>query len=78
MSQYLLVRGIAQCYMVEVVRLHELVEDIGTEHHRLRYHHLGILKLVELGMPLHDVVKECQTTALASKRAVANARKVAV
>ena len=29
-------------------------------------------------MPLHDIVKECQTTALASKRAVANAGKVAI
>ena len=63
MLQYLLVAGIAQCDRVEVVLLHELIEEVGTQHHRLRYRHLGLLKLVELGVTLDDVVEECQTTA---------------
>ena len=66
MLQDLLIRCIAQGYGIEVVLLHELIEEVGTEHHGLRNHHLCILILVEFGMTLDDVIEECQATALAA------------
>ena len=62
MLQYLLVAGIAQGYCPQVVLLHELVEEVGTQYHRFGNRHLGLFKLVQLGMALDDVIKECQTT----------------
>ena len=56
--QDFIIAGIAQGYRIEIVAHHELVEDIGTEHHGLRNLHGGILILVELGMALDDVVEE--------------------
>ena len=73
-----IVGSVAQGDSPQVVRVHELVEEVGTEHDRLRYLHGGVLKLVELGVALDDVVEECQATALAAQRAVANAGEVGV
>ena len=66
MLQDLLVGGIAQGDGIEIILLHELVEEVGTEHHRLRNRHLRILVLVQFGMALDDIVEERQTTAFAS------------
>ena len=56
--QDFIIAGIAQSYRIEIVAHHELVKDIGTEHHGLRNLHGGILILVELRMALDDVVEE--------------------
>ena len=73
-----IVGGVAQGNLVEVVLLHELVEDIGTEHHGLGYAHAGPRVLIELGMGLHHIVEESQATALAAKRTVANAGEMGI
>ncbi len=73
--QDLIVAGIAQSYRIEIVAHHELVEDIGTEHHGLRNLHGGILILVELRMALDDVVEEAKTSALSAQRSLADAGK---
>ena len=78
MFQYHAVIGIAQSYVIELVFLHELIEEICTQHHRSWYGHAGILKLVELGMTLNDIIEESKTTALASQRAFTDTGKVAV
>ena len=76
--QDLLVGCIAQGYGIEVVLLHELIEEVGTEHHGLRDHHLRILILVEFGMTLDDVIEECQTTSLTSQRALTDTGEMAI
>ena len=78
MLQDLLVGGIAQGDGIEIVLLHELVEEVGTEHHRLGDRHLRILILVQFGMTLDDIVKECQSAPLASQRALADTGKVGI
>ena len=65
--QDFIIAGIAQGYRIEIVAHHELVEDIGTEHHGLRNLHGGILILVELGMALDDVVEEGKSPALSAQ-----------
>ena len=76
MTQNVLVGSIAQGYLIEVVLLHELVEDVGTQHHCLRNTDLSTRKLVEVGMCLHDIVEERQATSLASERAFTYACEV--
>ena len=76
--QYLLVAGVAQCYCPQVVLLHKLVEEVGTQHHRLCYLHLRLLKLVQFWVALYYLVEECQTAAFASQRALADTGKVGV
>ena len=76
--QDFLIAGIAQCNLIEIVRLHELVEDVRTEHDGLRDTDLGVIETGELRMHLHDVVKESQATSLASQRAVADAGEVGI
>ena len=76
--QDFLVGGIAQGNAPQVVLVHELVEEVGTEHDGLRYLDGGILKLVQLGMALDDVVQKRQATALAAQRALADAGEVGV
>ena len=76
--QDFLVGGIAQGYGVEVVLLHKLVEEVGTEHDGLRYRHLGTLVLVQLGVALDDAVEEGQAAALAAERAFADAGEVGI
>ena len=44
--QDFIIAGIAQGYRIEIVAHHELVEDIGTEHHGLRNLHLGVVRYV--------------------------------
>ena len=78
MLQNLLVRCIAQGYRPEVVLVHELVEEVGTQHHGLWNLHRCILKLVQFRMSLDDVVKECQATALTTQRALTDTGKVGI
>ena len=67
MLQDFLVRGIAEGNLVKIVGIHELIEHIRTEHHRLRDAHLHAFKLIEFGMLLDNVIQECQATALAAQ-----------
>ena len=78
MLQYLLVAGIAQRYGPQVVLLHELVEEVGTQYHRFGYRYLGLFELVQLGVALDDVIEECQTTALTAQRTLADTGKVSI
>ena len=76
--EYDVVGSVAQCYLVEVVGIHELVEDVGAEHHGSWYGHLNPRQLVHLRMSLYDVVEESQSTSFSSERSVANSCEVAV
>ena len=73
-----LIGGIAQGYAPQVVIVHETVEEVGTEHHRLRNLHGSILKLVQLMMTLDDIIEECQATTFAAQRALADAGEVGI
>ena len=77
-AQYVVVRGVAECNLIEVVLLHELVEHVGAEHHGARYLHLRSIQRVELGVHLYDVVEERQASALSAERAFADACEVGV
>ena len=46
--QYVLVRSVAKCNLIQVVVVHELVEHVGTENHGLWNGHLYTLEAVEL------------------------------
>ena len=78
MLQYLLVGRIAEGNTPKVIIIHELIEEVGTKHHGFRNLHGGILKLIQFGMTLDDVVKKSQSAPLAAQRAVANAGKVSI
>ena len=73
-----LIGGIAQRYLVEVVTLHEFIEDIRTQDDRLGDAHLDILKLVELGVTLDDIIQERQSSALSSQRTVTDTGEMTV
>ena len=77
-AQYLFVRGITQGNGIELVLLHKLIEEVGTQHHGAGNTHTDALKTIELRMALDDIVEECQSAALASERPFANACKMAV
>ena len=64
MLQNNLIVSIAQGYRPKIVIVHELVEEIGTEYHRLWNRDCGILKLIEFGMALDDIIEKSQATAL--------------
>ena len=64
--------------MVQVVLLHKLVEEIRTQHNRLRDVHLYARKAVELWMPLDDVVEKGQSAAFSTQRAFTDTGKVGV
>jgi hypothetical protein len=59
--------GITQGNAPEVVLVHELVEEISTEHNRLRYLHRSVFILIQLRMLFDNIVKECQATALTAQ-----------
>ena len=71
-----LVGGIGECHGVEVVVLHELVEDVGTQHQGLGYAYLHVGDGLEDGMLLQEMVNEGDAATLASERAFADAGKV--
>ena len=76
--QYLFIAGIAQRYRIKVVIHHECIKDVGTEHHRLRNLHGGILILVELRMTLDDIVEESKAPTLTTQGSFSNAGKVGI
>ena len=76
--QYLIIRSITQSDGPQVVLIHELIEIIGTEHHRLGNHHLGVLILVEFWMTLDDIVEKSQTSTLAAQRAFTDTGEVGI
>lgn len=87
--EYVAVRNLAQCQRIELVGIHELVEDIGTEHHSLRYQGpdraVWILRAVftrpdtiEVFVTCKQSVEEGETTSLASERTISDTREVAV
>ena len=76
--QDFLIGSVAQRQVVEIVAVHELVEDVGAEHERLGDSDRDIVKLCHLGMPLDDVVEEGQAASLSAQRALADAGEVAV
>ena len=73
-----LVGRIAQRDGPQVVVVHEAVEEVGTEHHRLGNLHGSIAKLVEFGMALDDIVQEGQATALTAQRTLTDAGEVGI
>ena len=76
--KYLIVRGIAQCDLVEVVLLHEIVEDVCTEDDGLRYLYGGSRISVEVWVRLYYMVKERQATSFSTKRALSDACEVRI
>ena len=78
MLQDLFVGSIAESNGIEIVLLHELIEEVGTEYDGLRNRHLSILVLVQLCMPLDDIIEESQATTLATQRTVANTGEMAI
>ena len=74
---YLFVGQVAQGHLIELVGIHELVEDVGTEHDGLRdagrdARHLHVLVTRE-----HSV-DEGQAASLAAQRTLADAGEIAV
>ena len=78
MSQDFVIACIAQSYGIEIVALHERIEDIGTKDNCLRNLNRGIVVLIELRMALDDIVEKCQTSALASQGALTYTGEVGI
>ena len=76
MSQNILVGSVAQGNLIQIVALHELIENIGTENHSLRNGNLSIIETLELLVAYNHIVDERQATSLSAQRTVADARKV--
>ena len=72
------VGGFAERQRIEFVRLHELVEDVGAEHHGAGEQHRGVVKTVEVGVTKDDVVEERQAAPFSAERTIADALEVAV
>ena len=68
MFENLLVGGVAERHRVELVGKHELVENIGTEHHSARNHNAQPPEVVAHGIFLYYRVDESETSAFASER----------
>ena len=66
MVQDLLVRRVAQGDGIQVVLLHEPVEDIRAQDHRFGDLHGSPLKLIQFRMALDDVIQESQSTPLSA------------
>ena len=61
------VGGVAERYRIELVHLHELVENIGTEHHRAGDGYGDSVEVIAHRILLDDGVDECQAAAFASQ-----------
>ena len=77
LQDYIIVR-IAQTYLIQIVGIHEFIEDIRTENHRLRNSNRCIFKFLKFCMTLHHVVYKSQTTAFSSQRTFANTGKIGI
>ncbi len=78
MFQDVLVITFGESHRVEVVRLHELVEEVGTEHHRLGGGDREIGVVVQLQVGLHHVADKGETSPFSSQRPLADAGEVGV
>ena len=78
MLEYFFVGYVAECNLVEVVRVHKLVEDVGAEYDGLGDADGDAFFIIEVGVPSQQVVDEGKAAAFASKTAFANACEVAV
>ena len=74
----LFVGGVAQGQRVEVVVGHELVENIGTEHHGARYGDGDAVEIVALGMFLDYRIDECQAASFASEGPLSDTGEIGV
>ena len=70
----LFVSAVAQSDRIELVGVHKLVEDVGTQHHRFRDHG----RCREVFVSGEHSVDEGKATSFASQRSVADAGEVAV
>ena len=78
MSQYHIIRLVAQGYLVKVVRVHKLVEDIRTQHHGFRNSHRRIFIFLELTVTFYQIINKGQTTPFSSQRTFADTGKVGI
>ena len=78
MCENLLIGDVAESHLIEVVGVHELVEDVGAEHDGLWYADGDAFLLVEVGVPPQEVVDKGEAASLASQTALADACEVAV
>ena len=78
MGENLFVGHVAQSYRIELVGLHEFVEDVGAQYYGARDGYCDAVKTVADGIFLDDRVYEGQTAAFASERSLAYAGKVGV
>ena len=76
--QDFLVGDVAERQLIEVVGVHELVEDIGAEHDGLWDADCHAFLLVEVGVASEQVVDEGEAASFAAQAALADAGKVAV
>ena len=73
--EYVVVAEVAEGYAVEVVGVHELIEDVGAEHEGLGYEEGGW----GFAAVLHDhSVEKGEASAFAAERSVSNSGEVAV
>ena len=67
-TENLFVRNVRKRNLVKFVRVHELVKDIRTEHHRFGYHDIRVVERVQFRMLLDDVVQKSQATPFSAQR----------
>jgi len=77
-AQDFVVGDVAQGHLVEFVCVHEFVEDVGAEDDGLRNHDACVGKLVEVGVPLDDVVDEGDAAPFSAEASVADPGEVGV
>ena len=77
MRQDLFVGDVRQGDLVKLVVVHELVEDVRAKHHRLGNHDIRVVKGVQVGKLLDDVVQEGQAAPLPAQGAFPDAGEVA-
>ena len=73
-----IVGSVAQCKRIQVVIGHELIENIGAEHHRTRNTDGNAIETVALRMLFYYRVDECKATAFAAERSLPDAGEVRV
>ena len=70
--------GIGECELIEVVVVHEFLEEVGAEHYGLGNHDGGIVELIEFGVVFDDIVDEGKAAAFPSERTFADACKIRI
>ena len=64
--------------LIEIVRLHEFLEQIGAEHHGLGNHDGGVVEAIDFGVGFDEIVDESQTAPFAAERTFADAGEIGV